>query len=47
MENWDEEIDDMALELRQVEEQCKKDGKSCKSCGCIRFYGNKCIDMTC
>lgn len=47
MKNWDEEIEDMALELRQVEEQCKKDGKSCENCGCIRFYGNKCIDLTC
>ena len=47
MENWDNEIDNMARELRQVEEQCKKDGKSCKNCGCIRFSGNKCIDMTC
>ena len=47
MENWDNVIDDMARELRQVEEQCKADGKFCKNCGCIRFSGNKCIDMTC
>lgn len=47
MKIWDEDIDDMARELRQVEEQCKNDGKSCKNCGCIRFSGNNCIDMTC
>ena len=47
MNSWVEEIEYMALELRQVEEQCKKDGKSCENCGCIRFSGNKCIDLTC
>ena len=43
-------IDDqkaLEMELKQVEDQCKKDGKSCNNCGCIRFSGNKCIDMTC
>lgn len=39
--------DSMMNELKQIEEQCKKDGKSCKNCGCIRFSGNSCIDMTC
>lgn len=43
----DDEYKSLENELKQVEEQCKKDGKSCKNCGCIRFSGNKCIDMTC
>ena len=43
----DDEYKSLDLELKQVEEQCKKDGKSCTNCGCIRFSGNKCIDMTC
>ena len=39
--------DSIVNELKQIEERCKADGKSCKNCGCIRFSGNKCIDMTC
>lgn len=46
-EMLDDEYTFLDAELKAVEEQCKKDGKFCGNCGCIRLSGNSCIDMTC
>lgn len=47
MDMFEQMLDAEYAEIKSVEDQCKKDGKFCSNCGCIRFSGNRCIDMTC